>query len=263
MVAADQRCHLFTPELASALAAAQAQARGAALRAGASDAALDQTDQRARARVAAVACNSRDITTAADRVRSAFAGYGRLQRMTYPGELASWLAVRVAPERVSAWKLSQTTRFGWNTATLGLAGRNGPSALLVVASFPDNAQPYTARLILRDRSLAPEPFLNMIQADARGGLPLAARLPPRSATTAVLPQARGAAETALLPPGARAGVAFRFPKSAADAVAALDPREAVAVEFVFPGSAGDTSRTAYFEVGDFAAGRAFLTADQR
>jgi hypothetical protein len=38
----------------------------------------------------------------------------------------------------------------------------------------------------------------------------------------------------------------------------------VAIDFVFAGnSGGDQVRTAFFEVGDFAAGRAFLTAAQR
>ncbi len=58
-------------------------------------------------------------------------------------------------------------------------------------------------------------------------------------------------------------LAFRFPAAASDAVAALDPRESVAVEFIFAGRAGDEVRTAYVEVGDFAAGRAFLTLAQR
>ncbi|MDO9247070.1 MAG: hypothetical protein Q7U11_11435, partial [Phenylobacterium sp.] len=40
----------------------------------------------------------------------------------------------------------------------------------------------------------------------------------------------------------------------------LDPREAVMVEFLF---AGDAARRAYVEVGDFAAGRAFLQTASR
>ena len=38
----------------------------------------------------------------------------------------------------------------------------------------------------------------------------------------------------------------------------LDPREAVTVEFAFPGRGDEMTRRAYVEVGDFAAGRAFL-----
>lgn len=262
MVAADRQCGLFTPDLSSALAAAEAQARGAALRGGARTAVLDQVEQRARVRIAGLPCSAPDIATAAARVRTAFAGYARLQRMNYPGEIAGWLAVRGAPVRTSIWKLSQLARFGSDSAVLGLAGRDGPSALLAVASFPDGARPYTARLVMRDRDLAPEPFLNMIRSHG-GPLPLAARMPPRSAVAVVLAEARGAAEPTLAPPGARSAIAFRFPKAAAEALAGLDPREAVAVDFVFPGARGDQVRTAYFEVGDFAAGRAFLPAAQR
>ena len=54
MSAANQRCGLFTPELASALASAEAQARGAALRSGASAAALGQVEQRAQSKAGAV-----------------------------------------------------------------------------------------------------------------------------------------------------------------------------------------------------------------
>src|SRR5947208_350729 len=61
MSAANQRCGLFTPQLASALAAAQAQARGAALRSGASTGALADLQERARGKAGAVSCASPDI----------------------------------------------------------------------------------------------------------------------------------------------------------------------------------------------------------
>ena len=86
MTAANQRCGLFTPDLASALAAAQAQARGAALRSGASSGTLAQLEERARVRAGVVACNSPDVATAAGRVRSAFDGYSRLLKMNFPGD---------------------------------------------------------------------------------------------------------------------------------------------------------------------------------
>jgi hypothetical protein len=263
MVAADQRCHLFSPELASALAAAEAQAHGAALRSGAQDSQLDAAEQRARSRAGAVACNSPDIATAAGRVRAAFDGYSKLTRMIYPGDVADWTAQRASPERYAVWKLSQSATFAGGSAVFGLAGRDGASALIATASFAGGGQPYTARLVLRDRALAPQPFLNGLRAKPGSALPLAARMPPRNATASILPEARGAADPLLVPQGARGGLAFRFPKQAALDLAALDPREAVAIDFVFAGGAGDVVRTAYFEVGDFAAGRAFLAANQR
>ena len=52
-----------------------------------------------------------------------------------------------------------------------------------------------------------------------------------------------------------AGRLIDLSHAAAQELARLDPREAVAVDFLFP---GDGVRRAYVEVGDFAAGRAFL-----
>ena len=74
---ADVRCRLFSPEIASTLNAARAQARGAALRAGADGDAVQQAADRARAMANRSPCNSRDLATAAGRVRTAFDGYSR------------------------------------------------------------------------------------------------------------------------------------------------------------------------------------------
>src|SRR5579871_909132 len=202
MAAADQRCRLFTPELGSALAAAEAQARGAALRSGMNDFAIQQVQQRALAKVAVVPCNSRDIAVAATRVRAAFDAYAKLVRINYPGDIADWTADRSTSRRYAIWKLSQTSAFNGGKLTFGLAGADGPAALIAVAVFPDHAQPYSARLVLRDQSLAPEPFINTIQA-ANGHAPLAQRMPPRTATRMFLPEARADADATLLPSGAR------------------------------------------------------------
>jgi hypothetical protein len=184
--------------------------------------------------------------------------------MTYPGDLAEWTADRSTSRRVAIWKLSQAVQFGRNQLVFGLAGEDGPSAVVAVASFPDGAQPYSARLVARDPSLAPEAFINIIQASANGKTPLPARMPPRSATRAFMAEARTSADPTLLPRGARGGVAFRFPKSVAQTLSGLDPREAVAIDFLFASANGaEQVRTAYVEVGDFAAGRAFLEASQR
>jgi hypothetical protein len=263
MTAADQHCRLFTPELGSALQASEAQARGAALRSGLNGAVLAQVEQRAAARIAATPCDSRDIATAATRVRAAFDGYSKLQRMSYPGEIADWTADRSTSRRVAIWKLSQTGQFGSARLVFGLAGGDGPSSLVAVASFPDGARPYAARLVVRDASLAPDAFINAIKAGA-GKTPLSARTPPRSATRAFMAEARGDADRTLLPGGVSRAMAFRFPKAAAQTLAGLDPRESVAIDFLFAQANGaEQVRTAYVEVGDFAAGRAFLASSQR
>ena len=261
MSAADARCGLFAPEVGAALAAAAAQARGAALRAGTSQDSVRLTEEAARAKAAAFDCRSPDIMTAAARVRTAFSGFAKLSRLTYAGDVADWRADRDVG-RAARWQLAQETRFGADRMAFGLAGREGASGLLAVAQFADGAQPYAARLLLRDQARSPQPYLDRFGGGSTAGLPLARRLPPRGALKAFAATARSAAPEPLLPKGDDddGGWAFRFPDAAAQELARLDPREAVAVEFMFP---GDVTRRAYVEVGDFAAGRAFLSVGGR
>ena len=76
-------------------------------------------------------------------------------------------------------------------------------------------------------------------------------------------EARGPADRRLLADSQKAATAFRFPAPAIDAIGALDPREAITVEFLFSGRTGEVARPAFIEVGDFAAGQAFLTVLRR
>jgi hypothetical protein len=266
MTAADQHCRLFSPALGSALAAGMAQARGAALRAGVAPTQLAQMKTRAQAAAYSVACGSPDIATAAGRVRTAFDGYSRLTRQDYPGAVAGWTAQRIASATSQVWNLSQTTGFGRDSLTFGLAGRNGTAALTGVTHFADGAVPYAARLVIRDQALAPQPYF-----DTRRGpvttLPLAARVAPRNLTRTWLAEDRSTPDPLLVSSNGQASavgfIAWRFPAAAAAALAELDPREAVQVEFMFNTAGGGTVRTAYIEVGDFAAGQAFANLAQR
>lgn len=262
MTAAGKRCGLFTAPIAAALAAGQAQARGAALRGGTDPQELTRVEARARNKAAAQACNSPDLALAASRVKTGFEGYSRLIKMDYPGEVAGWKAERIASREGMVWNLSQATRFGADQMTFGLAGANGTRSLVAVVRFADGARPYAARLVLRDASRAPRPYLD--RRGRTGTLPLASRITPRAMTDIYLAEARFAPDPLLVDKNLSGAIAYRFPAAAAQALAGLDPREAVEVEFVFPGSARtgnrDTVRRAYVEVGDFAAGRAFLTA---
>jgi hypothetical protein len=253
--AVGERCRLFTPGVSAALAAGAAQARGAALRAGSDPRSLSMVAQDARARVAGLDCRSSQVTTTAARVQGAFAGYERTTRMTYRGELAAWSADREVG-RAARWRLAQTSSFGGGQMIFGLAGRQGAGALVAVADFADDATPYGARLVLRDGSRTMGPYL----LASGPSQPLSRKLPPRAATRTFMAEARAAAEAELLPKGAEGGWAFRFPTEAVQALAELDPREAVAVEFLF---AGDRVRTAYVEVGDFAAAKAFVQMASR
>lgn len=261
--AAGARCHLFNPELAAALAAAEAQARGAALRSGVSEEQVDATGRRARSKVAAVSCNSSDIATVAERVRQGFAGYARLQKMIYPGEVHDWTADRARSSAGSVWSLSQTQNFGADQLVFGLAAAGDASQLVTVVQFSDHANPYTVRLVMRDPGRTARPFLDKRQADAKGVLPLPARLPPRAATRSFLADARFTPDGMIAPKDGPAALGYHFPAAAIEALGQLDPRESVAIEFVFSGAGRDVIRTAWIEVGDFAAGRAFLNIAQR
>lgn len=255
MTAADGRCGLFTPEVSAALAAGAAQARGAALRAGADPKILAAREAGARRYAAQLDCRSPRVAAEAARVQQAFSGYSRVSRMTYPGDVADWRADR-GSGRVARWRLAQDAAFAGGRMTFGLAGREGANALLAVADFPDGQTPYSARLVLRDSGRTLGPYLD----PRAGGQALSRKLPPRGATRTFMAEARSEADETLLPRGADEGWAFRFPAAAAQALADLDPREAVAVEFLF---SGERVRTAYVEVGDFAAGRAFLQVASR
>jgi hypothetical protein len=259
MGAADARCHLFTPEIGSALNAAAAQARGASLRAGFNRGQLDQARDRARAKAASLNCRLPDLATAAARVRAGFQAYARLDRLTYPGDIAGWRAFRVQPSQGISWKVVQDVRFGPDALRFGLAGPRGQAgSLMAVARFADGATPYAARLFVRDPRRTSGPYLSSIKGGASARLPLSARVAPRTAVRSFIAEARSSADPALAE-GDRNRVAFRFPWSAVAQLADLDPREAVTVEFVFSAAGRDQVRTAYIEIGDFAAALAFLS----
>ncbi len=256
MTSANSRCGLFEPPIGAALAASRAQARGAALRAGADKSMLSMIESRADRKVVAAGCSSADIARAAQRVRDAYAGYAQLSRMTYPGDVAEWKADR-ASGTAARWRLQQSVQFGPDRLLFGLAGREGANALLTVAEFADGRTPYAARLALRNAEITRGPYLD-IRGEGLATLPLSRRLPPSAAQDIYSAEARSLAGKDLAPKDMKRGWAFRFPAEAAGALAGLDPREAVAIEFLFEGSGRDQVKRAYVEVGDFAAGRAFL-----
>jgi hypothetical protein len=154
MAAADARCGLFAPDISAALAAGAAQARGAALRAGASSDSLKTLERVAEAKAAQAGCRSPDIAVAAARVKAAFSSYERITRLTYAGDVAAWQADRNLG-KTARWRLAQEAAFGPDRLTFGLAGSEGGDALLAVARFADDAEPYGARLVLRDAGRAP------------------------------------------------------------------------------------------------------------
>ena len=254
MAAADLRCGLFTPEMRAALAMATAQARGAALRDGVPARALGEGGIRARALGGRVDCGSSELAQTAGDIRHAFDGFTRMLRLTYPGDVASWHADR-APSEEARWRLAQDVAAGPDRLRFGLAGREAPGRLMAVASFADGRAPYAARLLVRDLRRSPEPHLARMSSGPTRSLPLDRRTPSPSALSLHGAEARSRVGRDLLPKDRKTGWAFRCSPAAAAALAALDPREAVILEFLF---AEGEARRAYVEVGDFAAGQAFV-----
>lgn len=242
VVAAHARCDLFQPHIDRALTAATAQARGAALRSGAAATDLGAVAARARARAGAVACNDPELATVRDRVDNAFAGWSRTARMTFPGEARPWLANRTDYSSAT-WRLMQVSGVGASPVTFGIAGKDRSSELTAVVSWYGRPRPMSARIVLRDPTKVPRPWL------ATGNLV------PESGRASYWAAGVSAAEATLLSEGKRAGDAWVFPASAASALERLDPRESFAIEFHFRDG---TVATVPFEAGDFAAGRAFL-----
>lgn len=243
VLAANQRCGLFTAPVRSALTAAQRQARGAALRAGTAATALNETEMRARARAGTVACDNADLRVVKNRVEAAFAGWQRMPRMTFPGLRADWVANRVV-YRSPNWRLMQASVTGASPVTFGYASSLSGESLAAVVSFHGRPRPYAVRIVMRDPGKSPRAWLGA-----------AGQLPPAALQQVIWSSGVTAADAGLLSAGKTEGQAWRFPASAAAALDRLDPREPFAIEFVFR---DDSVARAVFEVGDFSAGRAFL-----
>ncbi|GAA0610745.1 hypothetical protein GCM10009422_01960 [Brevundimonas kwangchunensis] len=242
VVAAHARCDLFQPHIDRALAAATAQARGAALRAGAAETDLGAVAARARSRAGAVSCNDPQLAVVRDRVDNAFAGWSRTARMTFPGEARPWQANRTDYSSAT-WRLMQASSVGASPVTFGIAGKDRGSELTAVVSWYGRPRPTSARIVLRDPTKVPRAWLST------------GNLVPESGRASYWAGGVSTAETTLLSEGKRTGDAWKFPATAAAALERLDPRETFAIEFHFrDGSVA----TVPFEAGDFAAGRAFL-----
>jgi hypothetical protein len=241
---ADQKCHLFTPELGGALAMAEAQARNTALRANASRQQLSDMLGVARRRIDSLSCRSPEIAVQAGKVRRAFAAYSHMLRMNFPGSRSSWAVDKtVMSTRQETGLWVATTRplsVSTGEARFGMVAKEGRTTLAAATTPSGSGQlPATARLVVRDPLRADQPYLT-------GHLVAA----PRNVSQVFLASGRGPA------PGG--GVAFRFTDAAASALGELDPRELVTVEFVYPGRSGDRVVEAIIEVGDFAPAASFI-----
>ncbi len=259
MMTADQGCNLFTPEVSSTLDAARAQARNAGLRSGVSRADIEATEGRARDKALQTPCKSPDLAIAAARVRQAFRSDSQTLKHVYSGDHASWIASRVSRAGTISWQVSQDIQQAGNHMVLGLAGHPNVHHLIGLIETTGRESPYGARLILRDDTVTLGPYLD-VRSQSLAQTSLSRLFPPEAGQIGYVAVARSRAGRDLLKPGMTGGWAFRFPPEAIPLMANLDPREAFAVDLLFPEGA---AHRIYFEVGDFAAGRAFVTQKPR
>jgi hypothetical protein len=244
VVAADRKCGLFPKELGAALQASALQARGAAARAGEGPEALSQGLARAEGLAASTACDHPDLAVVRDRAVQAYGAWTGLRRMNFPGQRNAWQADRTRRD-VAAWRLSQTVAVGKARAVAGLLARPDAADVLAVAvAFPGKSRPYAARLAVRDATRVNLPWLQ------DGG----ASPPPEWTRLNLLAASSSAADPVLAGETEGEAALWLFSDAAADALAKLDPRETFVVEFLFR---DDSVARVRFEVGDFAAGRAF------
>lgn len=242
-MAAQTKCDLFETKVTAALHAATLQARGAALRSGVEASQLAEVSARARARVDQVSCRDGQLRLLATRVQSGFAGWSRAARISFAGDRAVWHGDRFASKQPT-WRLSQDGMTGTSPVRLGLIGRDPSQVRMAsVVSFVGRNRPYAARLVVRNVEALPRPWLS-----GEG-------LPPASAQSSYFATDVKAAPRELLKTGQRQGEQWLFGTAAIEALSKLDPRESVRIDFLFR---DDSVASAQFEVGDFAAGRAFL-----
>lgn len=246
--ALDDRCGLYSETQRGALDAAWLQARGAMIRSGQAPEDLDILAAGYARRAQPMACESADAQAIAADVAAAFENLTRLREMDFPGSDRVWHASRPYPG-YPAWTLAQYPEPGDASRVFGFFHAEGERRLSL--GLPDAAGLSTARIVMRDTEAEPA----LIDPSLGGLLTVPGRpawvrfAPPAHAETAIFASGRETAET---------GLRFVFPDRAVDALAGLDPRETVRVEVM--DARGRVTETHFVEVGDFAAGAAFLSA---
>ncbi|MES1156189.1 MAG: hypothetical protein ABUL73_00295 [Alphaproteobacteria bacterium] len=240
----DARCHVFNADVRLGVQAGAAQARGALLRGGWTEAQVASLQQAAASAADARACTDQDIGQAAARARASFETWARSPSITFTGGERAWLALRYPDP--AGWRLRQDIPSP--TAVFGVRESNGAQHLSFVAPLAANAiAPPAAQLVLRDPNQANANF-DVPGRLARG---LAANAPSPTNAQHFWANDRSVQTT----PQGRFMV-FAFPDAAFQALLALDPREAVEVRL----GAGGEGQHFLVEVGDLVAARAFLAA---
>ena len=245
LIEADAQCRLFTPSIRSALQVTAAQARGALLRSGWTNAQMRELENAAIEAARARACNDARTATAAADARHAFIGWANAGSMEFPGWDRTWLARRAVTTN-PAWRLSQAID-GPIASVFGVRQVGDAQHLTLVIPVARGATaPTSVTLVMRDAARARVQEVSLTQRMSYG---LAAGVPaPNAATNA--PSTR----TIERLDGGRSQAIFTFPDTAFRALMTLDPRESVELRV-----SGRATQRLFVEVGDVGAARAFLT----
>jgi hypothetical protein len=235
MRALDQRCNLFASGPRRALGGFTAQARGAALRAGASLSHLNLIARQATAAVATKPCTDAAIQAEAARVIAAHKGWRAQMTATYPGTVRTWQVDRTG---MDSWRAVQETNGGIRAGFVA-SGRN-----LAFAMETSDTNAAGARLFLRDASRLGDP-----SAGARLVVPL--RVGTNAHVAAIKRPADSRARIGLPP---RAGTMLVFTEDTTRAVLVADPRDSFEIEIT--NRTGQITRVVV-EVGDIVAAYAF------
>lgn len=248
LLEADAQCRLFTPDIRVALQVTAAQARGALLRSGWTNAQMRDLEQAAISAARSRQCGDSRTTQAADNARHAFLRWVNTGTMQFPGWERTWVARRAVIDEPS-WRLSQAIDAPL-AATFGVREQAGVQHLVLVVPLARGATaPASVNLIMRDTARARVTEVALPQRMSYG---LAAGAPAPNAA-ARLPSTRTIERLS----GGRSQAVFTFPDNAFRDLLGLDPRESVAFDLVD----GRSTQRVYAEVGDVGAARTFLTID--
>ncbi|MEZ5972988.1 MAG: hypothetical protein R3C31_14350 [Hyphomonadaceae bacterium] len=244
LLEADAQCHLFEPSIRAALNVGVAQARGALLREGWTNARLRELEAAAVNAARSRRCGDDRTETAAADARRSFAQWANAGTMDFPGWDRSWRARRVADP--VGWRLSQDISSPVR-ATFGVRDADGSQRLALVIPLAASATaPNAAFLILRDQARGQMREIALPQRISQG---LEAGL-PSPMVTASIPSTRTIERR-----NGEQSVVFTFPDTAFRDLVDLDPRESVELRV----ETGRVTQSLLVEVGDIAAARAFLT----
>lgn len=250
----DARCGLFTEAQHTALEAARLQARGVLLRDGVSATALADYAREIAAQADGIDCNLPEVADLQARVAGAFAAWQTMRDMEFPGQDFGWSATRSFIAGQTGWALLQDT----GTIRVGISRRDAQRRFTIL--LPDASNAASAVLVLRDMDRAPQLYDPTVGGifPAPEGAEWADWTPPDFARSMIWAAGRGSAETVAGLSADGSGLVFHFSERAADALAARDPREAARIELIDRN--GRVIAGYYFEIGDFAAARAFIRA---